>query len=173
MVTFVRILNRTIMTDKKAKLIGGALFVVVFTFSCYQISKPTGNEGAAPQPAITREPDTRSDQEKIDSAAKMLDAAVAAAPVTAEREVARQFENEFSTLVHADPTMSELCVDLGEVRAAWIAAGVAKTAELWGETRDRACEFESSSGNVHLSAFNGSADQRKQAFYDEITNLGA
>jgi hypothetical protein len=119
-----------------------------------------------------REPDTRSDQEKIDSAARMLAVAVAnGPPVPTARKVASQVEDEFSTLVHADPTLSELCFDLGKVRAAWIAAGVARTAELWGETRDRACGFGSSYGDIHLSTFKGSSDKSKQDFYSEITDL--
>ena len=153
----------------KVIAVGGGFLgacVGIIVFSVVSTAGVDHKQGAA------LESDTRSDQEKIDSAAKMLDAAIAnAPPVPIARKVASQVEEEFSTLVHADPTLSELCFDLGKVRAAWIAAGVARTAELWGETRDRACGFGRSYGDVHLSTFKGSSDKSKQDFYNEITGL--
>jgi len=145
-----------------------SIAVIGFVFVAFLIARTNGFKDSGANLATS---DTRSDQEKIDSAAKQLAAAVAnAPPVPIARQVATQVENEFSTLVHADPTLSELCIDLGRVRAAWIAAGVAPTAAAWGQTRDRACAF-SSHGNVHLSTFKGSSDKSKQDFYDEITGL--
>jgi hypothetical protein len=154
--------------ERHAKAVRNGGLVVIGAIIAFVV---IANIGGQKSDVDHKQVDTRSDQEKIESAARELIAANAKTPLPIARRVASQVEEEFSTLVHADPTLSELCFDLGKVRAAWIAAGVAKTAELWGETRDRACGFGRSYGDVHLSRFKGSSDKSKQDFYNEITDL--